>query len=1028
MRARTSRPGEFVRHLALGLLLVLGAAPLAAFAQPVEGPEEAEERLDAPASEEPPVTGMTHAEAQRLLAEPEPTDAAAALVLLEQQERAARVVGALDRYVQILHRLAALGRSRSDGWRWPVQAANAEFKYGSQGKAVDFAESFIGDNTLPLEARATLAVRQAFYLYQLGQRMRADRSFSRADGLVKQALADPATSEKEVLRMLLLQARSEWERAQGDLVAAVESLREAVALGRAWSRQIAAQRPGVTAQDRKMRVALLTTHGVMGSFTYALARASRYTEAVAVAGEGLKMAEVDQLGRPLLQQWHYRLANAHLGSRNYASALTAAEGAEKLAADLGTSLASHTAWLARRERVFALIGLRRWAEADAAYNTFLAGMPPDALARSRAADVRLQAVLAAKNGRTAQALELIEGRVRYRRRVYGDEHPLTQEFLGVRGLVHLLAGNVRQARADYEDLFQATLDKPSGWIDLGPSGVRGYTLAVAFEEFLRYVAEASRQGETLDNRMIERALQVADYLNLTVTHEALVDSTARFLALNAPLQELLAQEQAQRRRLRELYGELAATLAKETAAKKATDVAEKKEKGPAQAERKALRERMARQRESIDSEQNKLGALRAAIAKQHPGYADLVTPTTPAPAMLRRLLAAGEALVLIYPMDAATLVWSVTPEGRTGFHAAPLTAGELHRKVAAMRAMLDLSRGSAAPLQPELLLELYRVLLQPLAASLKDASTLIVAAQSSIAALPFAALLTDASVPPTGASGWLIERMAVTQLPTTSSLQALRRTVPSPAARPLIGFGDPLFDAGQAATAPHGIRTLVSADAAPKVTSYGLEHGFRYAAIPPLPETRTELLAIAAALNVEPAGNLFFGADATRRRVLDTDLSDRRVMAFATHGLMPGELPGISKPALALAGVSDPRESALLLLDDVLGLKLNAQWVVLSGCNTAAGEAGGAAMSGLVRGFFLAGARSVLATHWAVETESAAALVGATFRQVGSGSTKSRAASLREAQLAMLSGKLGNGAWAHPFFWAPYSLFGDPAR
>jgi CHAT domain-containing protein len=84
-------------------------------------------------------------------------------------------------------------------------------------------------------------------------------------------------------------------------------------------------------------------------------------------------------------------------------------------------------------------------------------------------------------------------------------------------------------------------------------------------------------------------------------------------------------------------------------------------------------------------------------------------------------------------------------------------------------------------------------------------------------------------------------------------------------------------------------------------------------------------------------------------------------------------------------------------------------------------------MSGLVRGFFYAGARSVLATHWAVETTSAAALSTATFKAYGRGAV-ARGESLREAQLAMIDGALGAGRWSHPFYWAPYALFGDPSR
>jgi CHAT domain-containing protein len=102
--------------------------------------------------------------------------------------------------------------------------------------------------------------------------------------------------------------------------------------------------------------------------------------------------------------------------------------------------------------------------------------------------------------------------------------------------------------------------------------------------------------------------------------------------------------------------------------------------------------------------------------------------------------------------------------------------------------------------------------------------------------------------------------------------------------------------------------------------------------------------------------------------------------------------------------------------------------VVLSACNTAGGERDGAAMSGLVRGFFYAGTRSVLATHWAVESEASRQLVGQIFAEQAKDARGNRAASLKRAQLAMIDGAIGGGSYAHPFYWAPYALFGDPAR
>jgi CHAT domain-containing protein len=257
--------------------------------------------------------------------------------------------------------------------------------------------------------------------------------------------------------------------------------------------------------------------------------------------------------------------------------------------------------------------------------------------------------------------------------------------------------------------------------------------------------------------------------------------------------------------------------------------------------------------------------------------------------------------------------------------------------------------------------------------------------------------------------------MAVTQLPSAGALYALRRTAaPAAAPKALFGVGDPLFKSGATAG-----RAALGRGA----TKYDAGWGFSYGDIPPLPETRAELTALAKALGASPQADLLLGAAATREAVLAAPLADRRVVAFATHGLMPGELPGVSKPALALAPGPDAGRSPLLELDDVLTLRLNAQAVLLSACNTAAGEQGGAAMSGLVRGFFFAGSRSVLATHWAVETASAAALTAAAF------SAKApRAEALRTAQLAMIGGTLGGGRWAHPFYWAGFALFGDPSR
>ena len=204
-----------------------------------------------------------------------------------------------------------------------------------------------------------------------------------------------------------------------------------------------------------------------------------------------------------------------------------------------------------------------------------------------------------------------------------------------------------------------------------------------------------------------------------------------------------------------------------------------------------------------------------------------------------------------------------------------------------------------------------------------------------------------------------------------------------------------------------------------------------------LPDTRDEIIAIARALGADTGKDVYFGADANPQTVLKADLRHRKIVAFATHGLMANDLPGLDQPALALA---PPRgkalEDGLLKLEDILKLSLDADLVVLSACNTAAADGTGSeAVSGLGRGFFYAGSRAVLATHWPVETVSARQLVTHLFERYAKDGALTRARALQQAMLEVMDqgqalDETGRPllSYAHPGFWAPYALYGDPGR
>ncbi len=197
--------------------------------------------------------------------------------------------------------------------------------------------------------------------------------------------------------------------------------------------------------------------------------------------------------------------------------------------------------------------------------------------------------------------------------------------------------------------------------------------------------------------------------------------------------------------------------------------------------------------------------------------------------------------------------------------------------------------------------------------------------------------------------------------------------------------------------------------------------------LPPLPETADELRAIARALNAGD-GAVFLGRQATERTVRNTKLSDSRVLTFATHGLLAGQITGAAEPALVLTppAVASAEDDGLLTASEIARfLKLDADWVILSACNTAAGDKPGAeGLSGLAKAFFYAGARALLVSHWSVPSDSTVKLTTAMLAEAAENPGIARAEALKRSMLALMNDP-DNPHFAHPMFWAPFVVVGE---
>jgi CHAT domain-containing protein len=289
---------------------------------------------------------------------------------------------------------------------------------------------------------------------------------------------------------------------------------------------------------------------------------------------------------------------------------------------------------------------------------------------------------------------------------------------------------------------------------------------------------------------------------------------------------------------------------------------------------------------------------------------------------------------------------------------------------------------------------------------------------------------------------------ALTVLPSVSSLKALRQLAKdSHADRALIGFGNPLLDGPDARYAKWASaarakqfrpKTLTQRIVAltgerrgvvPLKLRRGLADVNQIRMLGPLPETADELCSVARDLGVN-GDEIRLGARATEaeiKRLSEAgELAKYRMIHFATHGALAGQVSGNSEPGLLLTPPDTATETddGYLSASEIAALKLDADWVILSACNTAAGGVEGAeALSGLARAFFYAGARALLVSHWAVDSDAAVKLITGTVGRMAADKGVGRAEALRRSMLALIdTGKVNE---AHPSYWAPCVVVGQ---
>ncbi len=541
--------------------------------------------------------------------------------------------------------------------------------------------------------------------------------------------------------------------------------------------------------------------------------------------------------------------------------------------------------------------------------------------------------------------------------------------------------------------------------------------------FLNHLSLLSRNPNNEDaNKIADEAFQIVQLEQASGTASAIAKMASRFASGDDALASLIKRKQdASERRSRN------ETLLVSAASK------------PPQ-QRSAENEQ--RVRDGIVSAVKEIEMIDAELTRRFPEYQELTRPEPAKVSQIQALLKPGEAM-LVYALSGRSFsfIWVVKQDGAV-FQTLQVDTKDIVKKVATIRAEMELDRNDRLKrVSVGVLHDLYKSIFAPALQHLAGVKHVMVVPSGPLQSLPFSMLV--ASPPPEIKSDadyrqvdWLARRYAFSVLPSVSSIQAFRQfTKTNTAQEPFAGFGDPLIGGTSGAT--RGNRSMMNiatvfriapiknAPNAAQVTEIADVEAIRNA--PRLPETADELRAMAKALKSDQH-SLWLQENATETKIKQLDLSKYRTLAFATHGLMAGELKGIGEAGLIL---TPPREGSLdddgyLSASEIARLRLNADLVVLSACNTAAadGTPGAEGLSGLAKAFFYAGARSLLVSHWPVASEATVPLTTGMLREYEANPGQGKAEAHRKAMLALIN-TLSHPQYAHPLFWAPFVVVGE---
>jgi len=315
--------------------------------------------------------------------------------------------------------------------------------------------------------------------------------------------------------------------------------------------------------------------------------------------------------------------------------------------------------------------------------------------------------------------------------------------------------------------------------------------------------------------------------------------------------------------------------------------------------------------------------------------------------------------------------------------------------------------------------KLYDIVLKPIENLIKDKKDLIIIPHKALMSLPFGILTKDKIKQSNKIEyqkvNWLGKQYSISYYPSIYSFYNLQKIKSKNNENNFAGFGDPEFNSKKE------IKLASKSDLSNLTMSRGVADADEIRKLSELPETSDELKFIANIFKGK--SKLYLRKDFDEEKIKSLDLSNYKYISFATHAIVADQINNISEPGIIL---TPPKKSTktndgILTVSEIERLKLNSDVVILSACNTASedGTPNAEGLSGLTSAFFQAGTKSMMVTHWDVETNSAVTLTTGMFDKMKELKNLSKA--MHKTKIEMMS----DPKTSHPIYWAPFVLIGN---